>query len=373
MRDYEVVHIISGLWVGGAEKALVKLLHHWNTDVFRHAVIAFAEGELKQDFLKLGIDPIILKQKRWYDLKFLSRLLMIIKGLKPDIVHCRNTPHVVIYGGIAAKIIGLPFVVSIHGHPDFLDGNSFVKKLWYMVQKWSDKIITVSNSIKDVLIREGRVRPDKITVIHNGIGSIDIQCDPPIMKQKIRQELGIDNSDQIIGCVGTLRSVKGHKYLIQAMPLILEKFPHSYLVLVGNGPLRDELEELAEKIGVKKKIIFLGYRTDILELMHVFDVFVLPSLSEGLSNVLLEAMITSKPVIATNVGGNPEVIEDGKTGLLVPPKDPQKIAEAVLSLLSDEDKRIRMGEAGLRRVKEKFSISKTVQEYKKVYHEVLRR
>ena len=191
------------------------------------------------------------------------------------------------------------------------------------------------------------------------------------MGEKMKQELGIDNSDRIIGCVGTLRSVKGHKYLIQAIPLILDKFPHTRLVLVGDGPLRSELERLAEKLKVRERIMFLGYRPDVSELMNIFDIFILPSLSEGLSNVLLEAMAASKPVIATNVGGNPEVVEDGRTGLLVPPKDPKKIAEAVNELLDNKNKRLEMGKAGLERVKEKFSISKTVREYKEVYLEVL--
>jgi len=358
--------------VGGTEKALVKLLHYWNkNNVFEHIVIAFADGELKRDLLELGIKPIVLRQRGWYDLEFLFRLLSIIKSLKPNIVHCRNTPHVIIYGGIVAKILGLPLVVSVHGHPDFLVGNSFVKRLWYAVQKRSDKIITVSNSIKDVLIKKGGVKPNKITVIHNGIDLASMRCCLDL-KQKLKQRLGIDNTAQVIGCVGTLRSVKGHKYLIQSAPLILKERPSTYFILVGDGPLRNDLERLAEKLKVREKIMFLGYRPDIPELMSIFDIFILPSLSEGLSNVLLEAMATSKPVVATNVGGNPEVVEEGKTGLLVPPRDPQKIAEAVISLLNDEDKRLRMGENGLRRVKEKFSISKMVREYEKIYHEVLR-
>ena len=289
MKVCKVLHIISGLQPGGTEKFLVKFIEAWKGEDFEHAVIAFNDGILKEDFARLDISPIILSQKYWYDLRFLSLLFVTVKKLKPDIVHCRNALHVVIYGSIVAKELGLPLVVSIHGHPDFLAGNNFVKRIWYVVQKRSDKLVTVSNNIKDVLIRRGRIRPDKITVIHNGIDLTNMQCNS-IMKQRIRQELGIDNSDRIIGCVGTLRSVKGHKYLIQAMPLILGRFPHSYLVLVGDGPLRNDLERLAEKLGVRGKIIFLGCRTDILKLMEVFDIFVLPSLSEGLSNVLLEAV-----------------------------------------------------------------------------------
>ena len=370
MKACKVLHIISGLQPGGTEKFLVKLIEAWKGKDFEHAVIAFDDGILKENFARLGISPIILTQKNWYDFRFLSLLFVSVKKLKPDIIHCRNATHVIIYGSIVAKILNLPLVVSVHGHPDFLAGSSFIKRLWYVVQKRSDKIVTVSNSLKDVLIRKGGIRPDKITVIHNGIGLVNTQCDP-IMEQKMRQELSIDNSDRIIGCVGTLRSVKGHKYLIQAMPLILDKFPHTCLVLVGDGPLRNDLERLAEKLKVRERIMFLGYRPDVSELMNIFDIFILPSLSEGLSNVLLEAMAASKPVIATNVGGNPEVVEDGRTGLLVPPKDPKKIAEAVNELLDNKNKRLEMGKAGLERVKEKFSISKTVREYKKVYLKVL--
>lgn len=370
-ENYKIVHIISGLWTGGTEKALVKLLRYWDKDVFRHAVIAFADGELKQDFLELGIKPIVLRQKRWYDLKFLFQLLVIIRNLKPHIIHCRNASHVVIYGNIVAKILNLPLVVSVHGHPDFLTDNPFIKRLWYVIQKRSHKIVTVSNSLKDILIRKGKIRPDKITVIHNGIDLADIKHDP-IVKQKLKQELGINDSDQIIGCVGNLRSVKGHRYLIQSMPLILERFPNARLILVGDGPLRSELEQLAEKFRVREKTVFLGYRTDIPELMNIFDIFVLPSLSEGLSNVLLEAMAASKPVVATNVGGNPEVVENYKTGILIPPKNPVMLAQAVNDLLSDESKRLKMGELGFKRVKEHFLLSDTVQKYERIYREIIR-
>jgi len=370
-RGYRILHIIAGLWVGGAERGLVNLIRHANNDIFEHIIIAFEDGELKQDFLNLGIEPIILRKKEGHHLRFIFQIVRKFKQLKPNIVHCRNALPAVIYGGTATKMASLPLVVSIHGHTNFLK-NNFRAKLYYRIQNCSDRVITVSNSIKNHLITSGGINLDKITVIHNGI---DLTRIKPISssRESKKMELGLSHSDLIVGCVGNLRPVKGHKYLIQSMPLILKKFSNVQFVLVGDGALRAELERLASEFNVKDKVIFLGYRKDVSELMPIFDIFVSPSLSEGLSNVILEAMVAKKPVVATNVGGNPEVIEDGKTGILVRPNDPQALGKALITLLDDKRKRWEMGTQGFLRVKQEFCLDKAVKKYEQVYLSLLNR
>jgi len=341
----------------------VKLIRHWNSDVFEPLVIAFDDGELRKELVGLGIKLIILKKGEGLHLRFLYQLLARFRQLKPDLVHCRNASPVVIYGGIAAKVSSLPLVVSVHGHSCLLE-NDYRLKAWYKIQNFSNKVITVSGSIKRELIVAGGVNPGKITVIHNGI---DLAWAKPELREQKRRELGLNGSKLIIGCVGNLKPVKGHEYLIRAVPLVLSEFPDARFILVGDGPLRNELELLASRLNVKDSVIFLGNRMDVHELMPVFDVFALPSLSEGLCNVLLEAMLAEKPVVATNVGGNPEVVEDGKTGILVHAREPSKLAKAIVSLLGNAGKRREMGRMGLLKVKKEFQFRKTIEEYEKIY------
>jgi len=321
---------------------------------------------LKYRLLDLGSKPVILKKKRRERIKFLWELLLTIFKAKVHIIHCRNALSTIIYGGIAAKILRKPFIVSFHGYNPFRYGNNTF--IFNNILHSADKIITVSYDLKKYLANFMSIPLNKIAVIHNGIKVVNIT---PRMREQKRKELGFCNRKPIVGCVGNLREVKGHRYLILASKIILNKFPEAIFILAGDGELKGELEELTEREGIKEKFLFLGKRNDILELMSIFDIFVLPSLSEGLCNALLEAMATELPVVATNAGGNPEVVVDGVTGFLVPPKNPYKMAEAIVKILQNPELAKQMGKAGRKRVEEKFSLERMVREYERVYRSIV--
>jgi glycosyltransferase involved in cell wall biosynthesis len=166
--------------------------------------------------------------------------------------------------------------------------------------------------------------------------------------------------------------VKGHQYLIEAIPTVLEKCPNTSFIFAGRGQLEIELKDQVNKLGLNKRVHFLGLRHDIPKILALLDVFVLPSLSEGLSMAILEAMMAGKPVIATRVGGNPEIVLDGETGCLVPPKDSQALAASLITLLTNRHQATQFAENGKRRAERQFSLQTMVSAYQSLYDERLR-
>jgi glycosyltransferase involved in cell wall biosynthesis len=182
---------------------------------------------------------------------------------------------------------------------------------------------------------------------------------------------GITEANLVCGMIAILGTEKDHSTLIKAMPKIIPQYPNTSLLLIGDGPKRAELQDLVHKLGIADKVIFTGNRRDIPQLLATLDVVVLSSFYEGTSITLLEAMAAAKPVVASRVGGNPEVVEDGVTGFLVPPADPDALAFRLSQLLGDEDLRQKMGQAGRQRVEEQFSLSQMVANYERLYNQVL--
>jgi glycosyltransferase involved in cell wall biosynthesis len=190
--------------------------------------------------------------------------------------------------------------------------------------------------------------------------------------QEKKRQLNISPDEKVIGIVARLVPVKNHRTLFAAFKKVRQACPKTRLLIVGEGPLDEDLRRFAAELGETENILFLGKRDDVRELLHIMDVVCLASLSEGLSLTLLEAMASARPAVATNVGGNPELVLDGLTGLLVPPRDPERMAEAIVALLRDDGRRRSMGEAGRRRVEEKFNIQNCVKEYEELYFTLAR-
>jgi glycosyltransferase involved in cell wall biosynthesis len=245
---------------------------------------------------------------------------------------------------------------------------------WITSRLFCAKIIAVSESVKKDIIRQGS-RANKTIVVYNGIDLLeDIRCEKgPI---KIREEFGLRANQRIIGQVGRLGVDKGQHILIEASQKVIKDNPDVVFVIVGEDLTKERdhkkrLERLAGDLGLRKQIIFTGYRLDIMDLMHAFDIFVLPStFKEGLAIVILEAMAAKKPVITTIVGGNPEIVIDGETGTLVPPEDPDKLAEAIVYHLNHPEISKQMGEKGYERVKKYFSLTQMLDKVMNVYKEV---
>ena len=211
--------------------------------------------------------------------------------------------------------------------------------------------------------------PGKFVTIHSGIDLAyfrSVRVDPAVK----RKELGLPPEGPIVGTVGRLVPIKGLEWLLKAAPRVLAEFPQACFVIIGDGPMLGELRELTAILGIGLRVVFLGAREDVPECLAAFDLFVLPSLNEGMGRVLLEAMAVGCPVVATRVGGIPDIVADRTTGLLVPPRDDRALAEAILTLLRDRSRRVAYGEAARRHVDGRFDVETMVRNIERLYDEV---
>jgi glycosyltransferase involved in cell wall biosynthesis len=214
-----------------------------------------------------------------------------------------------------------------------------------------------------------RIASDKITVIHNGI---DTKIYSKYVDRDVkRKELNLADSDRIIGNIARFFPNKDHACLLKAFKLVVEKIPSAKLLIAGDGPLRNELLELTEELALTSTVKFLGNRRDIPELLRIFDVFALSSIKEGLPITLLEAMASEVPTVATDVDGNPELVVHNQTGYIVPARDPNSLADKIITLLMDKEKAKRMGEMGRVRAEEEFSFEKMSAKYDVLYSSML--
>ena len=239
--------------------------------------------------------------------------------------------------------------------------HGFTSAVWHRQQK---HLIAVSHAVKDSLVEQG-IEPTKISVLHNAVDPADVQ--PRRLPALIREELGAAAETPVVGCFAHLSAKKGWLELVRAMPLILRDVPEAQLWCVGDGPLRDTLQDEAEREGVAGRVRFTGFRRDVADLMRAVDVVALPSYREPLGLVYLEAGLLGRPVVGCKAGGAPEVIRDQDSGLLVPPHDSVALAEAISRLLLNRAEARQMGHRGLERARDEFNWSGYLDKLLDVY------
>lgn len=304
-----------------------------------------------------------------HKIKTLIMLKNVINTERPDILHCHRHAAIV-FGVLASLTDQIKTISHVHG---LNRTRSFKRRFtnWFILRR-VDKIITVSDSVKhDVIETNWNMDPSKVVSVRNCIDPTMID-DINVSKMNARLRLGISEDEVVYGTVGRLVSTKGQTYLIEAFSQIHKKMPNARLVIVGEGPLFRKLAKLAEELEVSSRVIFAGYREDVLELIRGFDVFVLPSLAEGLSIALLEAMASGLPVIASEVGGIPEVFGNSHCGRLVPPKDATALSVAMVEIgLLDNDHKKRLGKEGRRKIEEEFTADVMIRQIQEIYDSVL--
>ncbi|MBI4526154.1 MAG: GT4 family glycosyltransferase PelF [Deltaproteobacteria bacterium] len=245
------------------------------------------------------------------------------------------------------------------------------KRAQKMVCRLADRIVVNAEAVRNWLIEEG-FNPKKITVIHNGIDVSRFQ--KKRSGSRLRQDFGLSPHSPIIAVISRLNPLKGIHYFLDAAAQISRRFPEARFLIIGDSDeYRKELEDCAGRLGIRERVIFTGFRLDIAELLSEISISVLPSLTEGLSNTLLESMAAGVPVVATEVGGNPELVQDGITGLLVPPRDPGALARAISLLLEKREMALQFGHAGRERAAKLFSLEKMVAHTERLYLELLER
>jgi glycosyltransferase involved in cell wall biosynthesis len=276
-----------------------------------------------------------------------------------------------IHANILGRIAGIfaPQTITIISRRSVnLDGK-YREEINRFLAPLAQKHIAVSDMVRQIEIENTRVPPAKVLTIYNGIDPTPFA--QPIDRTATRQQWGISPDAPLVGMVARLTPAKGLPILLKAFAIVHANLPTARLLLVGTGELESDLMAQTNALDLQNVVIFAGLRKDVPAFLACLDLFVLSSLWEGFPNVLLEAMSAGLPAVATTVGGTPELVLDGETGLLVPPADAEKLAHAILSLLQNPEQRKKMGEAGLARVKEKFSIGNMVQQTESLYDTLL--
>ena len=391
-KKSKIVHIITRLDKGGsAQNTLLTVL---GTDTKKYDVLLFkgptVESRMSQDEnasvmadlqkaqlkrIKLVTIPFLVRRiNPAYDVwAFICLFWLLIKE-KPTIVHT-HTSKAGFLGRLAAKLARVPIIVHTpHGHVFFGYFGPLKTQMFILLEKYAaritDRIVALTKGEKEDYQFYKIAPEDKIVVINSGVELEKIKDLSLEERQNLKRQLGIPERSFVVGTAGRLEPVKGPEFLMEAAKDILSNYPQTYFVFAGDGPLRQRLERKAYELGINTNMRFLGWRNDVTRVISIYDIFVFPSLNEGMGRVLVEAMALGRPVVASNVGGIPDLVTHGKTGFLVPPKDPGQLVRYIQVLIEDEGKRKRLGQAG-KEMALNFKIEIMVEKIAELYDELL--
>lgn len=368
-RSINVLYIIHSLTWGGAENQVVTLAPALSRGRYTIHVCCLQREGVQADALRArGIQVVSLNMRLRYWPIAVYRLFRLIGRLKPKIVHT-HLYDAGIWGRLVGKLAGVPVILTTEV------GMTVWKKRHHLllerfVNRFTDKMIAVSEDIRQRRIRLEGVSPEKLITIP---AAVEVErFSRTSSRERVRKELDLDPSSPVIGTVARLAAAKRLDLLLEAARIVRETVPHARFLLVGDGSLREELESRAVQLDLSPEYVrFLGNRQDVAEFLPAIDIFALSSEREGLPVSMLEAMAASKPVVATQVGGIPQVVQDGHNGLLVPPRDPVGLAKAIITLIENKTLRESVAREGYRTVEARFSTDAIGREIIALYDDLL--
>ena len=377
-RRPHVVHLMYRFDTGGLENGVVNLINHMPADAFRHTVVALTEvTDFRHRILRTDVEFVALHKPPGHGVWQYPKLYNLFRRLRPQIVHSRNLAALEVQ--VPAWAAGVP--VRIHGEHGRdvgdLDGSNVTyQRVRRFYRPFVHHYVALSRDLADYLAQKVHVPKDAITQVYNGVDTEGFR--PAQDGPHAIPGCPFDPSRHwLVGTVGRMQTVKDQVMLanafVQALALAPGLRENLRLVMVGEGPLRAQAHALLQAAGAADLAWLPGERTDVADIMRGLHTFALPSLAEGISNTILEAMASGLPVIATGVGGNADLVADGQTGEIVPPGDPQAMALRLVALASDPARARRMGQAGRQRVEAAFSMQAMVTNYQHVYDQQLRR
>jgi glycosyltransferase involved in cell wall biosynthesis len=417
-RPLKIVHVVHSFGVGGLENGVVNLINYLDSKNFHHVVCCLtAGGKSVERIQNKNVEVIefgLRRTKYRFPVRSLSRLF---RGLNADVVHTRGWGT--IDAIVAARVARVPWVVHGEHGREASDPEGRNRKRNLVRKALSpivDRFVTVSDDLHLWLARTIGISEKKVVTIHNGVDTekfcpllFDVRTEfredgrspwsvvrgpssivsrpwsvvssqastasspwsvvgsPSSALSALRRSLGLPVEAILVGTVGRLDPVKDHKNLLNAFARIARTEPPVFLVVVGDGPMRAEIESHASNLGISARVKFLGERDNIPELLRAFDVFALNSIAEGISNTILEAMASGLPIVATRVGGNPELVEDDVSGQLIPPRNPDALTAALERYLREPETCRRHGIAARERAEKYFSLNRMASRYEKLY------
>ena len=362
-RRHNILYTTSfSYMMGGGQWSLYYLVKHLNKELFRPVVLCPAEGDFAERVRSAGAEAICFEvgRIRNMNLCMVRQIASIIRDRQISLVHTDSTTET-LYAGIAARLTRVPLVWHIRA-------SERERLLDRLLSRIATRLVLAANMLEPMF--EWLQGSGKLSVIHNGIPIEEFDAFPAT--PSLREEFGIDTDTALIGCIGRIEKWKGQEYLIHAM----RNVERAKLILVGGVGDKDyarKIQKLCKESGMESRAIFTGYREDIYRIVKCLDIAVFPTLREAFSRVILEAMAAGKPVVATDVGGNPEAVQDGITGYLVPPRDPSALSTRINELVNNKEKREHMGLAGRKRVEQCFTIERCARSVELLYEDLLNR
>jgi len=367
-----LLFVIDNLQFGGGERVFAQIINGLPQEQYKIFLASHPNEEFLQAIRSASVHFFSVDFSSRLNFSLIPRLTKIIKEHEIRIVHGQGA-RAEVYARLASRLAGNSRYVSTIAMPvEGFDVGPFRKRTYTFFDRFSerfvDRFLVVSNALREAMIRDHGIPAKKVIRIYNGI---EIEHYSPQEKsgsrQGISQEFNVGQDTPLIGTIGRLVWQKGFEYLISAIPEILKTFSRTKMLIVGDGPLRDELVALAQKLNVEEHVIFTGFRDDIKDILSAIDVLVVPSLLEGFPMITLEGMAMAKPVIATKIAGIEEQITDGKSGILIPPRDADAIAAAIIRLVTDKKLAQNLGLEARRKVEKEFTVQKMVGETETVY------
>lgn len=366
---------ITDLPRDGAQRQLLELVKGLDKKRFRPVVLTFRSGgSMEAEFKAIPrVRLISLERKEKSDFLYVFKVLRLLRRLEVDVVQPFLTPAT-FYGLIPALLSHTPVKIVTERSGIGLRNAPLGYRLYLRAEdfltRYADIVVANSEAGREYLIKRG-IAPERVKVIYNGLNVTRLNSNGKDV-ERIRQALGLPTGGQVVGIMARLFPVKRHDIFLQAAALVNQAIPETRFAIVGDGPWRDYLEALSQKLGLESKVAFLGEQREVGPYLAAFDVAALTSETEGCSNSVLEAMAVGKPVVATDVGGNRELIDNGETGFLVPFGDPKALSEAIIRLLRDPVLARMIGERAKERTIHRFSLENMVNQYESLYETALK-
>ncbi len=370
-----ILHLVLSMGVGGAERVISHLVTGQPQGQVRQTVCCLDRiGSLGSSLQDRGYKMDIVPRRSGVDWRLVFRLRNYCRKQRVDIIHTHGeSPW--FYGALAANIIPwqrIPCITTIHGYGGGDRAELKNYRLWRWLARLSGKVVFVSRIFEKELLAAG-LAADKTTTIYNGVAH---QCGHEKLqdfdKRASLQELALNEDDYLIGIVARLSPIKNHTLLLRAVARLCETNPREIrLIVVGDGPERATLERLSTELSLDRTIVFCGERQDVAKYYALFDIFVLPSFSEGISMTILEAMAAGVPVVASDVGGNMEIIRHGKNGMLFPSDNLDALVQAISTLIQNKSVAAKLAAEGQRTVRATFSMDTMLTAYRELYHELV--
>jgi glycosyltransferase involved in cell wall biosynthesis len=358
----KILHIETGKNLYGGALQVYYLLKGLQEFPFqRHELVCAADSDLLSKCQEVvTCHPLTIRGDG--DIVFLLKLIKLIRHVQPAIVHVHSRRGAELWGGLAAKLCAVRSILT--RRVDNPETKLFIQSKSYLF----NTIITISHGITQVMIRQG-VAQNKLRCVQSAVDSTSYQktCN----RKWFRQEFNLNEESRVVGVIAQLIERKGHRFLLQCLPQIIDHCPQTTFIFFGQGPLQEELAARIQELGLEESVFLAGFRHDLQSILPCLDLVVHPAVMEGLGVSLLQAAAAGVPIVATSVGGIPEIVQDGQNGFLVPYGDTSILSHAIIRLLTDHELAARFSRAGKARVQKHFSIQAMVQGNVQVYKEII--